>query len=508
MQVGVSDMERGNVVKNLLCVILVGAFVAASAVSLADEVDVLLEKLLERGVLTQQDVDEILGEIEKEVTAEQKETEQAQERRSKILPGADTQLSLLDDINLKMGVQYRTMWNYSNLPILGVTTPADTESNDFFRQRMRLNIDMQPADNVGGFLQLEYRGGWGGSSPEHSDPRGAGLGMGVNAFNRLEARGVRYGYMYYTPTDESYLAAGIIPVSDQIGDTLFSAGWDFNVGGVTYSGVAHGLDYRLAYVRLVDGVASSDSAVIDENGDLFIADANWSVGQTGKLGAHVYYLEVDDDVALEAGLPGDVSQGWYALSGSVDLDSAAFNGFVSINSGEFGDDDNTGWAVKAETIVPIASSNLGFMGIYSSGDEEGDSPDDQYRTIQGIVGTEGYWAYTHIFTANPPSDVSGLGVGVDLGGRGLTTLQAKLETPITKKLKNNVYFGWFQASEDNSEGNNDLGVEIGTMFGYELAKHLTLQAGFAYAFLGDYYDSGTRDADNIYELFSMFQLQF
>ena len=136
------------------------------------------------------------------------------------------------------------MWNFSNIPISGVTTAVDTEDYDFFRQRMRFNIDVQPVEDVGGFLQLEYRGGWGGTSPTSSDPRGVGLTL--NAFNRLQARGVRYGYIYYTPEEKTYLAAGVIPVSDQIGDTLFSADWDFNVGGVTYSSVAGSTDYRWA----------------------------------------------------------------------------------------------------------------------------------------------------------------------------------------------------------------------------------------------------------------------
>jgi hypothetical protein len=198
------------------------------------------------------------------------------------LPHGDSQVAEIGTYRVRIGLQYRIMYNNSNIPLLGVTTPADTESYDFFRQRMRFNIDVQPSDNVGGFLQLEYRGGWGGTSPASSDPRGAGLSL--NAYNRLEARGVRYGYIYYVPRKRDYVAAGILPVSDQLGDTLFSADWDFNVGGITYNSVLGKLRYRLAYLRMVDGVASSDRDVVGENSDLFVADAHLPVGESAGLG--------------------------------------------------------------------------------------------------------------------------------------------------------------------------------------------------------------------------------
>ena len=158
--------------------------------------------------------------------------------------------------------------------------------------------------------------------------------------------------------------------------------------------------------------------------------------------------------------------------------------------------------------MPLVFGTLRVLGIYSSGDSEGAASEDQFRTIQGIFGTEGYWAYTHIFTANGPSDVNDLGVGIDNGGRGLISLQAKLETSLVDKLDGELFLGWFQASEDNSAGNNDMGTEVGGMLTYAVAENLNLQFGAALAFLGDYYKSGGQDPDNLYEVFGRFQLQF
>lgn len=69
----------------------------------------------------------------------------------------------LRDADIDFGIQYRVMYNNSNI--------QSNNQYDFFRQRLRLNFDVKTESGVGGFFQLEYRGGWGGSSPAASDPR-------------------------------------------------------------------------------------------------------------------------------------------------------------------------------------------------------------------------------------------------------------------------------------------------------------------------------------------------
>jgi hypothetical protein len=144
------------------------------------------------------------------------------------------------DVGIDFGIQYRVMYNNSNI--------QSNNQYDFFRQRLRLNFDVKTQAGVGGFFQLEYRGGWGGASPDKSDPRDA---YAVNAFNRLQARGVRYGYLYF-PAGPGTVLAGILPANDQVDQMLFSADWDLNIGGIAYAGKVGDIDYRLAYVRLVE----------------------------------------------------------------------------------------------------------------------------------------------------------------------------------------------------------------------------------------------------------------
>ena len=56
------------------------------------------------------------------------------------------------------------------MPGSGGSTFAEHNNYDFFRQRFRLSLDVQPTQKVGGFVQVEFRGGW-GVGPDITDPR-------------------------------------------------------------------------------------------------------------------------------------------------------------------------------------------------------------------------------------------------------------------------------------------------------------------------------------------------
>lgn len=114
----------------------------------------------------------------------------------------------VENLRLRVWAQYRVLYNASNIPSginngslptagtgNGKLNYGNTTGYDFFRQRMRLAFDLQHKDsgNVGAYIQMEYRGGFGGSSPAASDPRGeSGTNADgtPNAFNRLQARGI------------------------------------------------------------------------------------------------------------------------------------------------------------------------------------------------------------------------------------------------------------------------------------------------------------------------------
>ncbi len=124
------------------------------------------------------------------------------------------------------------------------------------------------------------------------------------------------------------------------------------------------------------------------------------------------------------------------------------------------------------------------------------------------MGTQGYWAYTHIFTANGPSDVADLGVGLNNGGQGLFTAQANLSVGISEKLTADVFGGWFRAAADSAGGEQHMGEEFGAMLTCKVAKYMNVEIGAAYALLGDFYKVGSNDPENLYEIFGRGQIQF
>jgi hypothetical protein len=101
-------------------------------------------------------------------------------------------------------------------------------------------------------------------------------------------------------------------------------------------------------------------------------------------------------------------------------------------------------------------------------------------------------------------------------GYGLTTVQAKVDFPITEGLSAQGVIGTFRSNKDMIDGNgNNVGKSLGTEAGVTLAanvgKHMTLEFGGAVASLGNagraiYNDPSTKKSVN--EIFSRLQLEF
>lgn len=432
----------------------------------------------------------------------------------------------LDKLRVGIWLQYRLMYNASNIPGPSETSFGNTESYDFLRQRARIGLDIRPFENVGGYAQLEFRGGL-GVGPDISDPR-AGIDFNNIAFNRLDDRGLRYAYIYASPIKEATIVAGILPSSDYLGDTQFSADWDFNVGGVAITGEIGSYSYRLSYLRLIEGLGFNSMNELGKDTHLVVTDLTKSfLGGSARAGLHFYYLRnTIDEPAI-----GEFQQAWIALSGEGKKGTITLNGFAALNVGKFYDNvslpqgltipkgSHQGIAVKGEGSAPIIDLphgpvRLSGQLIYATGDNEGKMK-RRFNTVEGLVGTQGYWGYTHIFTANGPSDVNDFGLDIGNtrlgGGAGLITAQAKVDLPLHRLLGLELEGGSFWSAKNRS-GNRYMGSELGGMLTVVIVKPLRLQAGFAYARLGGFFESlileDERLTRDIYEFFSRLQLEF
>jgi hypothetical protein len=412
------------------------------------------------------------------------------------------EIDLKDGKSLDFGtwVQYRVLFNFSNIPGPGGSTFDKTEYYDFFRQRFRVASDIHFTDNnrkvkTGGYMQIEYRGGWGGSGPMVSDPR---LSVPIlNPFNRLQERGLRYGFVYLNNKDKFNLAVGILPLTDQVGRVLFDADWDFNVGGIVISGKSTKTSYRAAYVRLIDGVGASGIDTFSKDGNMFLGDFNYSVQDDINFGLHIYGLIIPDEFNL--GLP--KYELWPSFTFDVGINQLKLKLLFMLNSGKIGTTIHTGITAKAETDIKLGKTNLSLLGLFATGDEVGEIK-NRFTSLHELVGTAGYWAYMHIFTPSGPSDVNDLGLDPGNGGAGLLTFQTKFDFPIkTDKLKGQLYAGYVGAARKRNE-TFFMGIEAGGMLTYSFSQFLNLELGAAYASIGDFY---IVNADGLLECFSRIQ---
>jgi len=417
--------------------------------------------------------------------------------------------SFLDDgrqFRLGLWMQNRVMYNMSNLPGPGGSTFDNTSRYDFFRQRYRFGIDMSLYEaagvtGAGVYIQPEFRGGWGGSSPAVSDPRG--MAPVNNPYNRLQPRGLRYAFAYYERSSKLHFAAGILPVTDRCGRMLFDSDWDFNVGGIVAGGTIGKWDYRMGYVRMIDGVGGTMKQS-EANAGFWVADLGYSTGEGTILDISAYYLNNPFDVMIAR------SMGWYGITGKTKVRSLDLGGAFVLNSGTYLSEEisgspgvfsTSGTAVKLEATIPVGRGEFSVQTITTSGDSAGGNG-SRFITPQQVVGTAGYWGYTHIFTPQGPSDVNDLGLEVGNGGFGLTTIQAKGSHPlIAEKLSLQLFGGWFR-SNGARFGSHDMGVEYGLMFTLPVWHNLTLEAGAAMAHTGAFY--GVERAD-LYQVFSRLQ---
>ena len=410
----------------------------------------------------------------------------------------------LNELNFKFGVQHRVMYNNSNI--------ASTKQYDFFRQRLRVDFDVSTEDGVGTFFQIEYRGGWGGSSPSSSDPRGT---YAINAFNRLQARGLRYGYLY-APVGPGTVLAGILPANDEVNQMLFSADWDLNVGGIAYAGKAGGVNWRAAYVRLVEGVGLIKNASINKDQDehFVILDLDTDMGGA-KVGAHLYgaygkvcipatgqeCIDTNNSAANDAPAT-KLNQTWIALTASA----GPLSGVIIQNNGKIGNNSTSGALLRVEGNADLGKAKVGVLGVYSTGKSNGNG----FKTVHNILGTGGYWGYTYIFIPHGPSDVNDFGLEVGNKGYGLKSVQAKADIGLTKGISLQVVAGYFASNKDMAGYGKNLGTEEGIQFTFNLGKYMNLEVGTAFAQLGNagkaMYQGNNKSSVN--ETFARMQIEF
>ena len=334
--------------------------------------------------------------------------------------------------------------------------------------------------------------------------------------------------MFATPEIGGKFAAGLVPVSDKFGDTLFSSDWDFNPLTLAWLGKIGGADIRLATAKLME----SDPEVYDDV-DAYVADVDLPMGN-GSVGGSVYVLNSGDAVTALGDLGGSATENYIGIRASQGVGIVKVNGFILWNSGTIkscagsfcsgsavGEDvDNSGYAIKLEGSAPLGPANVGLLFITASGDKDfgGTDSASSFITPMTLIAHTGYWGYTGKLNVQGPTDtgidnplnIDGAAYGTGSGvGYGIMTIQAKADFPIMDRLTGYAAIGIFQHMDVPSGFEKSIGTDIYVQGKYNVAQNLNLEAGLDYASIGKDNRAYNNTVDNtITLLFARLQLEY
>ncbi|MBI5233483.1 MAG: hypothetical protein HY880_03935 [Deltaproteobacteria bacterium] len=319
--------------------------------------------------------------------------------------------------------------------------------------------------------------------------------------------------MNYKFNDAATLIAGLVPLSDKFGDTLFSGDWDFNPVTFALAGKINAIDYRAGWIKIAendetDKTAAGDDTKDDITGFLLDLGANAGIANVGIMGLAIQTPNTASD--------GYETNSWVGVR--ADGSSAGLKWHASVvnsnvDKSVFGNADNsTGWQVLAKVDGKAGDIGWGLLGLYTTGS---DDAKDSFVSPQSLYGGQGYWGKTGILNIQGPTD-TGMDKNMlrtDNDGLGLTTIQANISSPLMDNLSGYVGAGWYQANEDKIVGTKNYGTDIGTDV-YAQVKYkfpdspLALDAGFDVASLGKAAPNSGGDSRTATAVFARLQAEF
>lgn len=331
------------------------------------------------------------------------------------------------------------------------------------RVRIRQNLDIKFDQQFKTHLQLELGHTTDNVTTTNSSSRGTNIA-------------VRHAVMDYTFDRGINFQAGIVPLSDHFGDTLFSSDWDYNPVALNVTIPIAGGTLRAFGANLNEGmenVAKDDFVHAQLDYVRPLAEGRHQINAGGS-----FVTRTDTGGT-------DYFHTNYGIGGRFQvMEGLVLKGFVL---GSHTDrkllglaDDADGVAAKLELGW---NSGFALMATHASGDSDGSG----YLPVMALAGTNGYWGYTGLLTVQGPTDTGfdGDSVNISNNGYGLTTVQARFARPLTDKFDIYLAAGWFGNSDTPSGRDETVGVDFIAMGTYHFNEIFALDFGAAFAMLED-----------------------
>jgi len=350
------------------------------------------------------------------------------------------------------------------------------------RLRIRQNIDLKFSEEFSTHIQFNIGHITEGIGNHTSNTSGSdNLGNAVNT--RGVTVGLRHAVLKYKFSDAAILVAGLVPVSDKFGDTLFSSDWDFNPLAYALLGNTGAIDYRVAWFKVAENgeVDETPAAKTMNDIDGYLLDLGGDLG-VAKVG--VMGLLIQTPNAAADGYEGN---SWVGIRGDGSTSGLGWH-LSLVNSNvkktPIGTtDDASGIQLLAKVDGKAGSLGWGVLALNSSGDKGNKG----FISPQTLYGGQGYWGKTGILNIQGPTD-TGMDANMlrtDNSGLGLMTIQANVSSPLMVNLGGYLGAGWYQANQEDGAGNKDIGTDIYAEVKYSFPNSpLALQAGVDIASLG------------------------
>ena len=341
------------------------------------------------------------------------------------------------------------------------------------RVRIRQNVDIKFDERFKTHFQMEL----GHTTDNVSTTSGSDRQTNLN---------VRHAVLDYTTLSGVNLQAGIVPLSDYFGDTLFSGDWNYNPVAVSALAPVGAGKFRAFAGTLRETVGTGGETVSKDDTTHYQLD--YRLPLSGKaqfnLGASYVTLTPDTAAPFRSGSHSNYGAGaQFELGRGLQL-----NGFVAGSSTDKkllapGAGDGSGVAAKLELTGGAGSGKFGLLATHATGKSNGSG----FLPVMALAKTNGYWGYTGILTVQGPTDtgIDGDSVNISNNGYGLSTVQAKYAFPLTADLSGYVAVGWFGNTKAPAGRSGDLGTDLLLMGTYRLNKYLALDFGGAFAKLKD-----------------------
>lgn len=437
-------------------------------------------------------------------------------------------------------VKARVQQNYNGTANSGLfILPAkDAPTASYVEQRQRFIFDWN-GENAGarGYFEIDF-GAWGDSAYTVGRNQGAALeGDSVN----LETK--NFYIWFNVPNTSLRFQVGLQNQTDSYDGVVFGVA---DMAGIFVTGKMEPVSYRLGWAKWQEGVNTLDNDV-----DLYVAEAKFSPTKEAKLGLNFYMIrDASGEAAAVGGNtnlnsivvrinnaygPGTMlplvyspSNFYYVgLDGSAKAGPVALSGWFFYNFGKIEDPtpggtdtDVKAWAASLRGDMDLGPGKFFLAGAYVTGTDENDT--DWKAPVVGnnyaIAGSFPFYKWdTQILFPNG-DDINGssaLAYDAQNYGRGVLAFAAGYKQKFSDTLSGKIGAGYLADAENivGAPFKKHKAFEVNANVNYVLVKGVDLGLYGAYAFLTDWEDFSamadpTTEADDVFKLYARLNYGF